>query len=527
MTGRLIMVSDKREMKQLLYTLLAAVFCVAACHSVESSEALVAEDDVLYACIEEGEMTRASLNEAGNVLWSEGDRIVAFVGTSYGESYQVKPSFVGKNYADFVRISSVGSETLPNETEWGHVVAYYPYGDDVECAKSANGYSLSVVLPSEQEYASASFGNNSWPMVAVSETNRVTFRNVCGGMLLQLKGTHKVSSITVQGKNKEKLAGSATVTAYADGSTPTITMAGDASAIVVLNCSEDGIQLTQTKSTEFIITLPPTEFTKGFKVTVTDDKGQEHIIETDKSNSVNRSNLLVMPVVDLDVPNYPGCPYINKAVFFGDSIMHGVYSYYEESADGKILRKNGFDSNSNTHLRIPDYFGLYADAEVTNNGCTGTTIQFILEHFDTLVSDTDDLVICTIGTNNRHRGKDLGDAPSREEWGKVFYDAVLQLNEKFEERDIPVIFVANLPAAQSNEVDGETYYRILHMDDINEIYKRARKAAGFALVSMYDLVTDYVNEKGILVDALLCDGLHPSDEGYKVMFSLLCEALGA
>ena len=51
MTGRLIMVSDKREMKQLLYTLLAAVFCVAACHSVESSEALVAEDDVLYACI--------------------------------------------------------------------------------------------------------------------------------------------------------------------------------------------------------------------------------------------------------------------------------------------------------------------------------------------------------------------------------------------------------------------------------------------------------------------------------------------
>lgn len=212
----------------------------------------------------------------------------------------------------------------------------------------------------------------------------------------------------------------------------------------------------------------------------------------------------------------------------GDSITHGV--------GGTGWEMNG-EPIAEDFKRSPDSFcwaSLFAKhmkekygAEVTNNGCTGTTIQFIIEHFDALVSDADDLVICTIGTNNRHRGKDLGDAPSREEWGKVFYDAVLTLNEKFEEKKIPVIFVANLPAAKSNEVDGETYYRILHMDDINAIYKRARMAAGFALISMYDLVNAYVKEKGILVDELLCDGLHPSDEGYKVMFSLLCEALGA
>jgi DNA invertase Pin-like site-specific DNA recombinase len=90
-----------------------------------------------------------------------------------------------------------------------------------------------------------------------------------------------------------------------------------------------------------------------------------------------------------------------------------------------------------------------------------------------------------------------------------------------------VIFVANLPAAQKNEVDGEIFYRILHMDDINAIYKHAAEKAGFALISMYDLVSAFVAKKGILVDDLLVDGLHPSDEGYKVMFSLLCEALGA
>ena len=212
----------------------------------------------------------------------------------------------------------------------------------------------------------------------------------------------------------------------------------------------------------------------------------------------------------------------------GDSITHGVGGTGWAMEGESIVEDFKRSPNSFCWAKLfSDYVKEKYGAEVTNNGCTGTTIQFILKHFETLVSDTDDLVICTIGTNNRHRSKDLGDRPSREEWGRVFYDAVLQLNEKFEERCIPVIFVANLPAAKNNEVDGETYYRILHMDDINEIYKRTRKKAGFALISMYDLVSDYVKEKGILVDALLCDGLHPSDEGYKVMFALLREALGA
>ncbi len=212
----------------------------------------------------------------------------------------------------------------------------------------------------------------------------------------------------------------------------------------------------------------------------------------------------------------------------GDSITHGVGGTGWTMSGEPIVEdfKRSPDSFCWAKLFADHMKGKYG-ASVINNGCTGTTIEFIIKHFDTLVSDTDDLCICTIGTNNRHRSKELGDRPSREEWGKVFYDAVLQLNAMFEAKKKAVIFVANLPAAQSNEVDGETYYRILHMDDINEIYKRAREKAGFALISMYDLVSAYVKNKRIPVDDILADGLHPSDEGYRVMFSLLCEALGA
>ena len=35
----------------------------------------------------------------------------------------------------------------------------------------------------------------------------------------------------------------------------------------------------------------------------------------------------------------------------------------------------------------------------------------------------------------------------------------------------------------------------------------------------------YCRENSIALDSLLADGLHPNDEGYRVMFSLLKEAL--
>lgn len=212
----------------------------------------------------------------------------------------------------------------------------------------------------------------------------------------------------------------------------------------------------------------------------------------------------------------------------GDSITHGVGGTGWEMNGAPIVEDfrrspDSFCWASLFSAHMKEKYG----AEVQNNGCTGTTAEFIIEHFDSLVSEGDDLAICTIGTNNRHRYKRDGARPTREEWGKRFYDAVLRLHALFLEKGVPVIFVANLPAAAENEKDGEDFYRVLHMEDINEIYKRAAAKAGFALISMYDLVEGYLKDKGMQVDAILSDGLHPSDEGYRVMFSLLCEALGA
>ena len=282
-------------MKKLFLSALLVLACLSACQKNEMS-APVAKGEVLYATIEDVASTRTVKDENNNIRWSEGDQIIAFMNSTLGVKYQVLPSSVGETSASFEEVSAGG---LNAGTELEHIVAYYPYSSSVKIARSGNNYTLNAVLPSEQIYAPESFGNGTFPMIAVSSTNNLTFKNVCGAMKLQLKGTQKVASIKVEGKNNERLSGAASITAYADGNKPAITMSSDASTSVVLNCGS-GIQLNETEATEFIITLPPTLFTKGFVVTISDAAGNRSLIETDKSNEVKRSSVLVMPAVTLE-----------------------------------------------------------------------------------------------------------------------------------------------------------------------------------------------------------------------------------
>lgn len=284
-------------MKKQLFGLMTILTMLNACQKNEVSVSLP-EEATIHATIEDKDATRTVMDESNNVLWSENDQIIAFMKSSYGHKYQVKPSFVGKSYADFSIVSSGNGSDLSAGNEWEHNVVYYPYSENVECLKSGPNYELEVNLPAEQVYVPDSFANGSMAMVAVSENNNITFKNVLGGIKLQLKGTQKVTSIKIEGKNNEKLSGTATVTAYTDETKPAITMASSASKSVTLNCG-NGVQLNESKATEFIISLPPVLFSQGFTVTVTDTESNTYTVETDKANTVLRSSILTMPAFKL------------------------------------------------------------------------------------------------------------------------------------------------------------------------------------------------------------------------------------
>lgn len=295
-----------KTMKKNILSALAICAALFGCQKNEISETRPSGVE-LHATIEDDASTKTVMDENNNIRWSEGDQIIAFMKSSYGHKYQVKSSFIGETYADFSKVSSSNGDDLSAGMDWDHIVAYYPYAESIKCAKSGNNYALNVVLPFEQTYAAESFGNGFFPMVAVSENNNITFKNVLGGMKLQLRGTQKVKSIKLEGRNGEKLSGKAIVTAYTDGTVPAINMASDASTSVTLNCGS-GIQLNEDTATEFIISLPPVTFTKGFTVTITDTAGGIQTIETSKENVVLRSSLLKMPEVEVktelkDIPN--------------------------------------------------------------------------------------------------------------------------------------------------------------------------------------------------------------------------------
>ena len=211
----------------------------------------------------------------------------------------------------------------------------------------------------------------------------------------------------------------------------------------------------------------------------------------------------------------------------GDSITHGAGGTGFKQ-DGEPIVE-GFARNPNgfcwAKLFKEHLMNKYS-CTVINNACTGTRIEFILRNFNTLVEEKDDFVICMIGTNNRHQYFHEGEKRTREEFGETFYQNILKLNAEFERLSKKVIFMANIPASEKNEQDGKDFWRILHVNDINAIYKRAQEKTGFAFISLYDLFTDYLAKSGEKLDELLYDGLHPNDAGYKVMFALLKDKFG-
>ena len=210
----------------------------------------------------------------------------------------------------------------------------------------------------------------------------------------------------------------------------------------------------------------------------------------------------------------------------GDSITHGVGGTgFAQNGDPIV---DGFARNPDGYCwanLFREYMQKHFGCVVSNNACTGTNIEFILEHFDELVDGQDDLIICMIGTNNRHQY--FHDSPKHTPEAHLngFYQNIIKLHQCFVDAGKPVIFMAGIPASAENEKDGEDYWRLFHMDDVCKSYKKASKEQGFPLISMYDLFLDYCDTNKIAVDSLLCDGLHPNDTGYEVMFQLMKQAL--
>lgn len=313
-------------------SLLAVSLLLVSCQ--EKIDVVEINNDIYTASVEEfsDASTKTALSSL-NVVWSENDAIAIFDQYTTASKYQVSESSVGTTKG---RFSPISIQNEGNVSGYDNNIAVYPYEEDLVCNVSevdgnqALSYTVSdVAIPTTQTYVENSFANGTYLMAAVTSTaadKMLAFKNVCGVIKLQLKGDCSIKSIKLEGNSSEKLAGQGSLTVYVDGSAPVLSLNNEAQTHVTLDCGT-GVELDENETTDFYLTVPPTPFSNGFTVTITDINDNKKVISTDKPNAVNRSRILVMPPVTVNaitIIEYSGSPkiYVNPEAAWEKTFTH-------------------------------------------------------------------------------------------------------------------------------------------------------------------------------------------------------------
>lgn len=236
--------------------------------------------------------------------------------------------------------------------------------------------------------------------------------------------------------------------------------------------------------------------------------------------------------------------YNYRICLLGDSITQGMgssgFQHYDAIIDGKTynVRGNGPNNpNATSDYKIGEYlwssggrrwyealdgngwahlFKNYMNEKfkiiVRNFGMSGINSgdlkYFINDFMDTKFNF--DCVVLMIGTNNREKG-------NLESLYADMNDTIKTIKNYGKD----LIIMACIPAS----IENEKTFRV-HMEDVHNALRNISCENKIPFISVYNLFIDYCSNKGIKIDTLLSDGLHPNNEGYQVMFKLISNAMG-
>lgn len=236
--------------------------------------------------------------------------------------------------------------------------------------------------------------------------------------------------------------------------------------------------------------------------------------------------------------------YNYRICLLGDSITQGMgssgFQQYDAVIDGQTynVRGNGPNNpNATSDYQIGEYlwtsggrrwyeaidgngwahlFKNYMNEKfkiiVRNFGMSGINSEdlkyFINDFMDTKYNF--DCIVLMIGTNNREKGN-----------LESLYADMNDVIKTIKNYGKDLIIMACIPASIANEKT----FRV-HMEDVHNALRNISCENNIPFISVYNLFIDYCSKKGIQIDTLLSDGIHPNDEGYKVMFQLISNAMG-
>ncbi|MDD2594820.1 MAG: hypothetical protein PHD11_03245 [Bacteroidales bacterium] len=305
------------------------------------------------------------------VFWSEGDKIAVFNVSGNAASASEFTLSDGEGTITGI-FNGVISEARP-------MAAFYPKAklSSVSFGLSSN-CSFNFTLPAQQKYIAGTFDKDVFPMVAYTSTgNDLSFKNFCGLLKIQLKGTAKIQSISITDNNSSnrlngdfrgEIALSSVVTEPQESGTH----------IITLDCDDaGGVQLNPTTPTPFYIILPPGTLGTGFTVMITDMAGNTMTKNTSVDNTIERSKITVMPLLEFNtgansymIPAGSAGTFTfyagrkgNSANSGDDLVPKAVRVHWEDNTTGSIISSVSLDESSK--MVTVNYTGTKGNALVT------------------------------------------------------------------------------------------------------------------------------------------------------------------
>jgi len=387
-----------------LYVSIGWVLVIASCARIE--EQSVNNTAVFYAEVpikDKNEKTYIDGN--WNMYWHSGDKISVFQ-SAVNEKYK----FAGET-GEIINEFHKDDSSVPGEC-FQRNYAIYPFYSEATCSSEGE---IKTCFPSVQYYAFDSFGQDANTMIAVTrqrEDNVFYFKNVCGYLKLKIYGGDHIRKIVLRGNNGEKLAGQASITAEYDKA-PETQMSDSAGTEIILDCGEKGVAtgMTSEECTSFWIAVPPTTFSKGFTVEITNTVNITKRQTTEKRITVSQNKVKQMSAIEFATQNSP--------MFYSFSISDGACTYkaFDISAEfvnimvpnhsdlshmtasftyrGISVKEGGTEQISGEGVKDFNNFAKPVEYVITSADKSSQTVKIRIFDLPVLVIDTPDHISIT------------------------------------------------------------------------------------------------------------------------------------
>ena len=310
-------------MKKIAY-ISALVLALTAC----TAEPIVKEYGrpvTIEASIAENGLTKTIIQEGTGVYWEPGDEVKLFfdgVGSRFTSECTTaveKTTFTGT-----LNVSLGFNEGFSDSTPlWG----LYPYRADA----TADNSSVTTTLPATQTGRAGSFAKGTFITLARSQSLKMGFYNVCGGVRFSLVNDN-IKEVVFEGKNDENLAGK--VKLAFDGGYPAVSKVESGEKAITLTAPDGGC--FEKGKWYYIVALPGT-LSSGFKMTF--NTADEYAVRS-SSSSVTIKRGVFGSIEDVD----QGLIFIQKGtdpvgdniVFKDPAAKFACVAKYDTNGDGEV-----------------------------------------------------------------------------------------------------------------------------------------------------------------------------------------------